>query len=110
MNIGKLRHRVKFQRQTEDKDKFGNVRQDWADHLTVWGNLRETVGKERIGSGAVENMRTATLRVRSSTAAREISEADRVIARGETWDIKGIANADDAGRVLDMLLQAGGTR
>ena len=109
MRAGRLRHRVTFQRQAQVPDKYGNIAQGWTDHLTVWGNLRETTGKERIASGATENIRTATLRVRVSTDSNGLTEADRVIGRGETWDIKGIAHADDKGAMFDMLLQAGAT-
>lgn len=102
----RLRHRAKFQRQGQVPDGYGNTIGGWADHLTVWANVRETTGKERVAAGSIENNRTATIRVRSSAGTRGLTEADRVVARGETWDILGIANADDKGKMLDILVQS----
>ena len=109
IGAGSLRHRATFRRLgTQAADEWGNESTSFVDHLTVWANVRETTGKERVAAGSVENVRTATMRVRSSADSRGITEADRVVARGETWNILGISNADDQGAMLDMLLQAGG--
>lgn len=108
MNAGKLRHRIVFRRQAQVPDGYGNTVGEWQDLITVWSNVRETTGREAVKAGAIENNRTATIRIRSSTQSRGVTEADQVIARGETWNILGIANADDQGVMLDMLCQSGG--
>jgi len=108
MNIGRMRHRVAFNRKKLVDDGFGNVTGDFEPLFTVWGNVRETTGKERVAAGSVENTRTATIRIRSSTQSRGLTEADQAVARGETWNIRGIAFADDKGTMLDLLVEAGG--
>lgn len=107
MRAGKLRHRVQFLRQPFEGDGHGNVEGEFAPLFTVWGNVRETTGKERVAAGAVENVRTATIRIRVSSEVRGLTEADQAIARGETWNIRGIANADDKDEMLDLLVEAG---
>lgn len=106
----RLRHRVQFNRQSDEADRFGNVSGEFEPFLTVWGNVFETTGKERVAAGSVENNRTATIRIRNSTQASGITEADQAVARGETWNIRGIAHADDTGKMLDLLVEAGGAQ
>jgi SPP1 family predicted phage head-tail adaptor len=109
MQAGRLNHRAQFLRKAVDvTDEYGNPMQEYAPLFTVWANVRETTGKERVAAGSIENLRTATLRIRSSSETRGLTEGDQVQARGETWDILGIANADDRGVMLDLLVQAGG--
>ena len=107
MGAGRFRHRVIFRQAAEAVDEYGNVVGAFSDKLKVWGNVRETTGKERVLSGVIENVRTATIRIRASCEALELTESDQVLARGEVWDILGIAHADDKGAVLDILVQAG---
>ncbi|MCZ4351535.1 phage head closure protein [Roseovarius aestuarii] len=107
MRAGKLRHRVTFNRRGEGDDDYGNVTSEFAPLFSVWGNVRETTGKERVAAGAVENVRTATIRIRNSSQVSDITEADQVEARGEVWNIRGIAHADDTGVMLDLLVESG---
>lgn len=109
MDAGRLNHRAQFLRKAVDgSDEYGNPSREYAPMFTVWANVRETTGKERVAAGSIENLRTATVRIRRTTATQGLTEGDQVQARGETWDILGIANADDKGVMLDLLVQAGG--
>lgn len=103
----RLRHRVTFERSGSVRDAYGNMTQGWSELGKVYANVRETTGKERLANGAIENQRTATIRVRASEFSRGITEADRVVARSETWNIRGIANVDDKEAMLDILVEAG---
>lgn len=107
MKAADLRERITIQRQTETVDEYGNVTGAWADHLTVWADIRETLGKEKVEAGRVEASRTATIRVRRSSATAGITEADRIQARGAAWNIRSIAQVDRAGAMLEMLCEAG---
>lgn len=107
---GRLKHRATFRRRSNDGDGYGNVDGDFSDFLSVWSNLRETPGKERLAAGAVESVRTGTLRIWATQTSRAITEADQVVVRGETWNIRGIANADDRGDMLDLVLETGGVQ
>jgi SPP1 family predicted phage head-tail adaptor len=108
MQAGRLRHRVTFKRRDSVLDDFGQSSEEFADLFTVWGHVRESTGKERVAAGAVENSRTATIRVRKSSQSTALHERDIAEARGETWNIRGIAHADETGRMLDLLVEADG--
>lgn len=107
MTAGKMRERVTFQRVTTGDDGYGNVVTGWVDHLTVWADMRETTGKERVDAGRVEDSNTATLRIRASAASRALTAADRVTARGETWNIRSIVETSNKRRMLDVLIERG---
>ena len=49
MNIGKMRHRITFQKQKSDKDSLGSYsseEEDWEDVATVWAQISPISGKE----------------------------------------------------------------
>ena len=106
MQGGRLWHKLQFQRIDGTTNQYGDISGDFVDLFATRGNVRETTGKERIAAGSVENVRTATIRLRKNSKTETLREADRVIARGETWDILGIANVDDQGAMLDLAVRA----
>jgi SPP1 family predicted phage head-tail adaptor len=107
MSAGNLRDRITIQRATTGDDGYGNTVTGWADLLTVWADVRETMGKERVDAGRVEASRTATIRVRASSATRALTEADRVIARGRPWNIRSVAEVGNDREMLDLLCEVG---
>lgn len=107
MRAGNLRDRITIERQATVEDEFGNTRADWSPLMSLWADMRETTGKERVEAGRVEASRTATIRVRKSGQSSIITEGDRIIARGEAWNIRSIAQADRMGKMLDMLCEVG---
>ncbi|MGC1497292.1 MAG: phage head closure protein [Sulfitobacter sp.] len=107
----RLRHRVQFNRQgPEADDGYGNVVAEFEPLFSVWGNLRETTGKERVDAGTVEGVRTATIRVRKNAATMGLTGADQAIARGETWNLADPSNVADNDAYLDILATAGGAQ
>lgn len=107
MGAGSLSDRVTFQRATLGDDGYGNTITGWSDHLTVWANVRETLGKERVDAGRVEAARTATIRVRQSPDTLGLTESDRVMARGQLWNVRSIVRVGNDGAMLDILVEAG---
>ncbi|MEH7827110.1 phage head closure protein [Gemmobacter denitrificans] len=107
MNAGRLRERVTIQRQTSGDDGYGNTVTGWADHMTVWADVRETPGKERVDAGRVEASKTATIRIRASSDSRALTEADRVSARGKVWNIRSVVEVGNDRAMLDLLCEAG---
>ena len=107
MRAGDLRDRVTFQRLVSGNDGYGNVVTSWSDHLTVWADVLETLGRERIAAGRIEAARTATIRVRRSSDSRQLTEADRVSCRGMIWNIRSIAAVGRMNESLEMLCEVG---
>lgn len=109
MGAGKLRHRIEFYRQAEkEADKYGGVVEAFEPLFSVWGNVRETTGKERVEAGSVEGHRTATIRVRKSSETNGLTGKDMAVCRGETWNLAPPSNVGDNDQYLDILATAGG--
>ena len=104
---GRLRHRVTFNRQTQVDDGYGNVTGEFAPLFTVWGNVRETPGKERVAAGAVEGIITCTIRIYASAQAKGITAGDQAVARGHVWNLEMPTFADEKGKYLDIKGTAG---
>lgn len=109
---GAFRERAAFERQTDagTLDAYGNAQAPaWAPLVTLWADLRETPGRERIAAGRIEAPATATLRLRASGQARAIGAADRVTVRGAIWAITGAGiDPEGRGRLLEFPLERGG--
>ena len=46
MNAGRMRHRITFQRPTEEKDRLSGYKDDWFDVATVWAQVSPVSGRE----------------------------------------------------------------
>ena len=46
MNVGKMRHRITFQRPATDKDRLGGYTGEWIDVVTTWAQISPVSGKE----------------------------------------------------------------
>jgi SPP1 family predicted phage head-tail adaptor len=109
LGIGRLRHRAIFERLgAGTKDAYGNTRTTWAELCRVWGNLRETPGKERLAAGRGESTTTATFRARRTSELAGVTAEDRVQVQGRTWNIRAIARLTDRGDWIEFELEAGG--
>ena len=49
MNVGKMRHRITFQRRATEKDRAGGYTDDWVDVTTTWAQISPISGKEYFG-------------------------------------------------------------
>jgi len=91
--------RVTILRPQIGDDGLSRSRTGWEELATLWASLREILGDESAAAGQIETRRSARLRLRASRLARQITAADRVRARGQLWEIRGIC-APGAGRGL----------
>jgi head-tail adaptor len=104
-----MRDRVRFDRKKTGRDAYGNEAEGWQEgFLKTYGDILETLGKERVAAGRLEGSATATLRVRGSVAASGITAADRVFMRGGLWSILGLARVGRKGETLEFLCERGG--
>lgn len=103
-----MRHRATFQRESAGADAFGNVTQGtWATLTEVWAKFTPERSRERLEAGRMESAVSGTLTVRSTATTRGITEADRVVFRSETYNIRAIINPDQRGRFLEMAVERG---
>lgn len=49
MKAEKMRHRITFQQQPDEKSALGSYESDWVDVATVWAQISPVSGKEYFG-------------------------------------------------------------
>lgn len=106
--IGKLRDRVTFERQAAGSDDFGNTATGtWATFTEVYGGFAPESVSERLEAGRLEAAVAGRLMVRSTAKTRAITEADRVVIDGTTYNIRSIVNRDRRNYMLEMTVERG---
>jgi len=95
VNIGKLRHRVTFQRGSVTPNDVGDPVQSWADLATCWARVESTAGKERFS--AMHQQAEADYRIlcRYQSALSDLAPDDRITHNSKTFDIKAVINTEE---------------
>jgi SPP1 family predicted phage head-tail adaptor len=104
---GNLRDRVSFERPSGTRDADGNTVQAWDPLFTVWADVLETLGREKVAAGAVASASMATVRVRVSSQTRSLTPADRALFRGAVWNIRSIVAVGRRNEMIELLCERG---
>lgn len=107
MPAARLNDRVTFQRRVIDPDGYGNEGGDLVNLFCAWADMLETPGREGLAAGRVEASRTATVRIRRSPESLDLTAADTMLARCETWAIISIGNVARDRALLELVCQTG---
>ena len=104
MIIGKLDRRITIERATESVNGFGEREKTWATFLECWAALdikKARSMQEGIQSSTEAAKQRMQWRIRYSPDAAAITEKDRLVWKGKTMDIIGVA---ELGRNQDILI------
>jgi head-tail adaptor len=105
---GALRDRAVFQRRPRLVSDEGTlIDGEWSDLVTVWSQLAIETGREVLAAGRLTARTAAILRVRTSSATRQVATTDRVVVRGDVWAIHSIREPDPGRGVLEMIIEQG---
>lgn len=102
--IGKLDQRIILQRQTEAPDGGGGLVRTWgnvANNAYPWAMVRAKSGKEGLDEGRTNATFVVVFTIYNRS---DLSEKDRVIWNGETYNIRGILRM--SGRKLYLQIEA----
>jgi SPP1 family predicted phage head-tail adaptor len=105
--IGDADQRITFQRATATPDGIGGQTLVWANLSsvpTVWAKVTPRVGKESMGEGRMNATLTATFTVRYRS---DVTELDRILWRGEAWNIRRILRKSGRNLWLDIDAERG---
>lgn len=110
MLAGLLNKRARFERLERVPSGAGGYSEQWVEHATVWAQFSPERGRERVQQGRIASAFAGVLRIRSSVTARAITQAHRVVLDGVTYNIRSIANPDQRGDMLEMVIETDGTQ
>ena len=84
MRAGNMDRRITIRRfSVTGDDGYGNQIEAWADHATVWAEVRQSAGKEFMEAGRIGDERKVVFRIRFMAA---LTVADRVAYQGAEHD------------------------
>jgi SPP1 family predicted phage head-tail adaptor len=92
---------IVIERKTDIKKAGGAVKQEWAPHITISGQIRPLSGDERLSA----DKKTLFASHRLYTDPADITEADRVNDNGLIYDIKFVHDPMNFGRFLQIDLE-----
>lgn len=105
--IGNLDQRITFQRFSVTPDGIGGTTEAWADIATsptVWAKVTPRIGKEAMVEGRMNASAMATFTIRYR---EDITELDRLIWRGEAWNIRRVMRVSQRGLYLEIDAERG---
>lgn len=101
MNVGKMRHRITFQRPTEEKDRLGGYEDDWVDVATTWAQISPVSGKEYFSQ-----MRETTVSHRIYCRYRPgITPRLRIKFKDRTFSIISVINWEERNEGLTIMCE-----
>ena len=101
MNIGRLRHRIAFQRPGQAYDEFGHPLPGGAgfEHVaTVWASVRPMGSSERLAAAQMESGQTHVVTVRYSEALAAATGSWRIQFGSRLFGIVGLPRSPQEGR------------
>ena len=107
---GALSERIHFQKRDEQDDGYGNpIAGDFTTQFTEPARLQPKLGSEPVLAARLTGVQPFLLVVRSSARTRTVTPAWRAVnARtGVEYNIATVANVDERGAWLEMLVTSG---
>lgn len=91
MDPGKREALIIFERATVVADDYGGETPTWAAYATAWAQVRRGSGQERREASQEAGSQAATFVTDWNPTLEAVQITDRIIYRGDTWDITDVA-------------------
>ena len=103
MNIGQLRHRIKFQIYSVRVNENGFEVEGWSDLKTVWASINNLFGREYWDAKTIQAERTVEFKVRYSKDLKDLdTKKHRIIWGNRIFDITFIDNVKYQNKFLKI--------
>lgn len=99
-----LRHRIQIYRLNEVADALGGFTTTWVLHKTKWAKVKPMPGRELIHADKIDATAASTFTVRFDA---DILESDKIVFKGNDYNIRSIVNVDEEDRFLSILGERG---
>lgn len=99
-----LKHKIQIYRLTEVADPLGGFTTSWILHKTKWSKVKPMSGRELIHADKIDATAASTFTVRFDAG---ILESDKIVFKGNDYNIRSIVNVDEDDRFLSILGERG---
>jgi SPP1 family predicted phage head-tail adaptor len=103
VRAGKLRHRVALQNNTGTADSAGQVSESWTTYSTVYGEVIDTGGVEKVRGQQVDATISALVRIRYPASGTFPTAEHRVSWNSRIFNIQTVQRKDTHERELWLL-------
>lgn len=91
MDPGKRDQLIVFERAAVTIDDYGGETSAWATYASAWAQVRRGTGQERREASQEAGSQTATFVTDWNPTLDVIQVTDRIIHRGDSWDVTDVA-------------------
>ncbi len=103
MRIDNLRNLVTIQQRSTTESTPWDDTVTWADHVERWADVKPVSAKERMRNQGPSSEATYTMALRWEDDL--LSDQDRIVWDGRTFDIVGIINVDERDVEMNVMLK-----
>lgn len=99
MDIGKLKHRVTFQKLEQTKNEFGEMLGEWTDVCTVWGQVGPVSGRQFFAAKQINNEISHNVYIRYR---RDLLPNMRIKYKERVFDILYMMNVNEDNTLMQI--------
>ncbi len=99
-----LKHKIQIHRLTEVADPLGGFETSWVLLKSKWAKVAPMSGRELIHADKIDATAASTFTVRFDA---DILESDKIVFKGNDYNIRSIVNIDEEDRFLSILGERG---
>ena len=102
--IGARRNKISLQRRTRVDDGYGGGDNVWTEYASVWGNITQASGGEKLHGMQLENPVTHKIKIRYRT---DVLGSDRIVYKGRNFNIRSSPDQDERRRFIIIKAEEG---
>ena len=99
MDIGRLKHRVIFQKLINSKNEYGELEDRWNDVITVWAEVRPTTGRSFFNAKQINSEISHSVYIRYRNG---LSPSMRIKFKERIFEILYIMNVNEDNTLMQI--------
>ncbi|WMM36572.1 putative head-tail adaptor protein [Pseudoalteromonas phage PS_L5] len=99
-----LKHKIEIRRLTEVADPLGGFTTSWSLLKPKWAKVKPMSGRELIHADKIDAAAASTFTIRFDA---DILESDKIVFKGNDYNIRSIVDIDEESRFLSILGEKG---
>lgn len=100
MRAAKLSKRIEIQKQSSEKDEYGELVPGWIAFKNVWAEVRPVTGKSFFSAQQINSEITHQVIIRYTEG---VKPSMRIIYKGREFEILYVMNYNEANEAIQML-------
>lgn len=99
MDIGRLKHRITFQKLQQTKNEYGEMLNEWLDFKTVWAEIKPVSGRQFFSAKQINSEISHTVYMRYNP---QILPNMRIKYNNRIFDVLYVMNVDEGNSLLQI--------